>query len=184
MKIILGSGSARRKELLGEIYPEFEIDVPRVEEKIDPLGDPRIEAMNCAMAKGLEVATRHTEGKLISCDTMVYLNRLIGKPKDRQDAFDIISHLQGRTHQVITGVYVRNLETGESRVDYEVSLVTFKDKTAHEIERYLDQADYLDKAGAYAIQEEGRELVKEIIGDVNNVIGLPTEKLKQLLAAI
>ena len=184
MKIILGSASARRKELLSEIYPEFEVDPPQGEEIIDPLGDPRIEAMNCAMTKGLEVAARHTEGKLITCDTMVYLNRLIGKPKDRADAFDIIRRLQGRTHQVITGVYVRNLATGESRIDYEVSLVTFKELADWEIERYLDKADYLDKAGAYAIQEEGRALVEEIVGDVNNVIGLPTEKLQQMLDAI
>lgn len=184
MKIILASGSARRKELLGEIFPEFIIDVPETEEKIDPLGDPRIEAMNCAMVKGLEVAKRHTEGKLIACDTMVYLNRLIGKPKDRKDAFDILSRLQGRTHQVITGVFVKNLETGESRIDYEVSLVTFKELSGGQINRYLDRADYLDKAGAYAIQEEGRDLVEEIIGDVNNVIGLPTEKLQIMLDAI
>lgn len=184
MTIILGSGSARRKELLGELYQDFIVDVPQIEEQIDPLGDPRIEAMNCAMAKSLDVASRHSEGKLISCDTMVYLNRLIGKPKDRKDAFDIISRLQGRTHQVITGVYVRNIETGESRIDYEVSLVTFKEKTPREIELYLDKADYLDKAGAYAIQEEGRDLVEEIIGEVNNVIGLPTEKLQKMLEAI
>ncbi|NMB03138.1 MAG: septum formation protein Maf [Tissierellia bacterium] len=184
MKLILGSGSARRKELLAGLYPEFEVDRPTVEEKVDPLGDPRIEAMNCAMLKGLEIAAKHSRGKLISCDTMVYYKRLIGKPKDRADAFDIISQLQGKTHQVITGVYVKNLETGASLVDYEVSLVTFREMSSREIERYLDQADYLDKAGAYAIQEEGRDLVKEIIGDVNNVIGLPTEKLQAMLDAI
>lgn len=184
MKLILGSGSARRKELLAEVYPEFIVDRPEIEEQVDPLGDPRIEAMHCALVKGLEVAKRHSNGILIACDTMVYYQRLIGKPKDRNDAFNIINRLAGRTHQVITGLYVQNLDTGECRIDYERSRVTFRSLSSREIERYLDQADYLDKAGAYAIQEEGRDLVEEIIGEVNNVIGLPTEKLVAIIESM
>lgn len=182
--VILGSGSARRKQLLSSRIDEFTIDPPQGEERVDIHGDPKLEAMHCAMVKGLEVAKRHQEGIVISCDTMVYLNQLIGKPSDREDAFNMLNALAGKTHQVYTGVFVINLETGKCQVDYEVSQVTFRRLDKWEIERYLDTADYLDKAGAYAIQEEGRGLVKEILGDVDNVIGLPLDKLEQMLALI
>lgn len=184
MKIILASASARRQELIRERYSDVVIDPPQGQEQVDIHGDPRLEAMHCAMVKGLEVEPRHDDGILIACDTMVYLNCLIGKPKDRADAFEIISRLAGRTHQVITGVYVVNLSTGAKLIDYEISEVTFKNLAVADIWRYLDRADVMDKAGAYAIQEEGRDLVEEIRGEVNNVIGLPTEKLARMIEQV
>ena len=182
--VILASGSARRRELLRERFDDLIIDPPHTEETVDIHGDPKIEAMHCAMLKGEEVASRHSSGILIACDTMVYLNQLIGKPTSRSDAFQIITALAGRTHQVYTGIYLKNLDQGTSLIDYEVSNVTFRRLSKEDIEHYLNQADYLDKAGAYGIQEEGRELVYEIIGDVTNVIGLPMGKLEWMLAKI
>lgn len=179
--VILASGSARRKELMRERFDDLIIDPPKGEEHVNIYGDPKIEAMHCAMVKGQEVSQRHSQGILVACDTMVYLNQLIGKPTSRADAFQILTALSGKTHQVVTGVYVKNLESGQCLIDYEVSQVTFRNLTKDMIEKYLDEADYLDKAGAYAIQEHGKGLVKEIIGDVNNVIGLPMEKLLNLM---
>lgn len=182
--MILASASKRRQEMLLPRYHALVIDPSDIEEKIDPKGDPVIEVMDCAMQKGLHVAMRHPQDIIISCDTIVYLEEIIGKPRDYEDAFRILSHLSHRTHQVLSGVFVYDTAHHLKLIDYEMSSVRFKALDRQMIEEYLSKVNFLDKAGAYAIQEYGQMLVQEIIGDQNNVIGLPLHKLEHMLEQI
>lgn len=179
--MILASASARRQEMLRPLFADLVIDPADIDETLDPLGDPVIEVMNCAMQKGLAVAERHPGEIIISCDTIVHLDEIIGKPTDHSDAFRILNHLSGNTHRVLSGLFVYDTAHQHKLIDVEVSYVTFKPLHKDSIEQYLREASYLDKAGAYGIQEHGRMLVQEIKGDVNNVIGLPLRKLELML---
>ncbi|AFS78019.1 Maf-like protein [Gottschalkia acidurici 9a] len=181
-KIILASSSPRRKEILNRFDLKFDIICSNIEEYVDKNDDPIKTVMSLAFEKCQDVANRCNEGDIIiAADTIVYKDYILGKPQNREEALNMIKHLSGDTHLVITGVSI--IEVGNSRkiVDYEVTRVKFKDLTKDKIERYLDTEEYKDKAGAYGIQGYGEVLVESIEGSYSNVVGLPIAKLEELL---
>ena len=185
MKVILASASPRRKELFAQIIPSFEIipsgiDESRIEED-NPVGF----AIKVASAKAESVAKKIEGGLIISADTIVALNgAIIGKPKDKNDAYAILSRLSGTEHAVITGICVIDQKMERKLTDYEKTIVKMRRLEIEEIISYLSSEDWQDKAGAYAIQGMGDQFIEHIVGDYNNVVGLPLKKLEKLLAGI
>ncbi len=191
MKVILGSASPRRRDILTRAGIEYEVIVSDVEEavsKTDPaevveeLSGQKAEdvwdkAVKLYSAKQDDInAYSEDELLVIGADTIVALDGVIyGKPKDRQDAIRMLKNLSGRTHQVYTGVTVIN---GGRRISFaaatDVSVYEVSDK---EIERYVDSGEPMDKAGAYAIQGGFARYIKEIRGEYNNVVGFPIARL-------
>ncbi len=140
-------------------------------------------AVTNACRKAISVADTHPDATVIGADTVVALeNRLFGKPADASAAAAMLGELAGKTHEVTTGVCLVHRSTGEFTVFAETTRVTFRRLTAQQIRDYIDRVDVLDKAGAYAIQEHGDALVREISGSFTNVVGLPVERLREVLS--
>ncbi|MCX6555461.1 MAG: Maf family protein [Candidatus Aminicenantes bacterium] len=173
MKIVLASASPRRQELLKLIGLNPEIIIPHVDEIIRPGEAPTVFLERVAVAKGIEVyRKKYYSHLLISADTVVLLNNsLIGKPADRTDAFRMLRLLSGQRHEVLTGISL--MYQGETRFEISRTAVYFKELTESEIDFYLDHEDYLDKAGAYAIQGRAAIFVERIDGCFFNVMGFP-----------
>ena len=188
-KIILASASPRRKELLSQIGLFFEVITGDVEE-ITTSTLPQEMVEELSYMKALDVFQKlpkeDREGKIvIGADTVVACDgQVLGKPKDKQHAFEMLSLLQGREHYVYTGVTL--MKAGEKA---ETASVTFHEATAvhvypmseEEILKYIDSANPMDKAGSYGIQEEFAAFIKGIEGDYFNVVGLPIGRAYQEL---
>lgn len=213
--IILASQSPRRKELLAQAGFEFEIITSDVDEKITHTKPSDI-AESLSRQKAEDVFSKVIEKYgaceaenylVIGADTIVAMeDRILGKPKDRDEAYEMMKLLSGKTHQVYTGVSVvtgadqiadTERVTGVDKVNeaieqlhiytfHECTDVTFYEITDEEINEYLDTgSEWADKAGAYGIQATvGAKFVKEIKGDYNNVVGLPIARLYQVLKEI
>lgn len=177
MKIILASKSPRRREILETMGVEFETDVADVDESVSDELSPVEAVCEISKRKAKKVAERHADDEIvISADTVVVIDgRIIGKPRDKQDAFDIIKSLSGRTHEVYTGFTVCG--KGMSKTDFEVTKVHFKDLCDDDIRRYVATGEPMDKAGAYGIQQKGNLFVEYIHGDYYNVVGFPISKI-------
>lgn len=180
-KYVLASRSPRRKQLLEWADIDFEIIVADTDESYPPGLTPAEVAMHIARDKALAVKTI-TGGNMVilAADTIVVLeNDIIGKPKNRDHAVEILSRLSGRKHRVITGVSI--LATTEINFS-DCTDVEFHSLTLNEIEFYIDKYHPYDKAGAYAIQEWiGVVGIKKITGDFYNVMGLPISRVVQAL---
>ena len=181
MPYILASASPRRKELLAQILPEFEIIPAKKEEKVNPALFP--EQVVCALAESKcdEVFENNRGATVIGCDTIVVFgNEILGKPKNCEDAFNTLKMLSGQTHFVITAVCVRNKH--KKIVEFDRTEVKFNVLSDDFIKTYVDSGSPLDKAGSYGIQDGG--LVKEYFGDYTNVVGLPVPLTKKLLEKV
>jgi septum formation protein len=180
--LLLASHSPRRRELLATAGFEFEVVSPRVREKFDvDLTLRELTAWN-ALRKGLAVARRRPNDVVLAADTLVALDReIIGKPRDMSDARKILRRLSGRTHQVCSSVFVCHLASARSTSFCEISRVHFHRLTARKIDNYFSKVDPLDKAGAYAAQGHGREIIARVTGSFTNVVGLPMEKVTAAL---
>lgn len=184
-KLILASASPRRKELLAQLGHPFEVDASDVEETLDPTLAPPELAISLAQQKAAAVAKRHSHGIVLGADTLVVLGeRIFGKPKNREEAIDMLTQLSGKTHRVLTGFTLIDLSSRQEHSGCIESLVTFKTLSPQEIETYVDTGEPMDKAGAYAIQGHAGAWVDRLEGDRNNVIGLPMEAVKTALEAI
>lgn len=175
--MILASKSPRRFELLKEMGYEFKVKVSDVDENIDET-DPvaLVEKLSLMKAK----AVFEENEFIIASDTIVVLdNKIYGKPKNEENAFEMIKKLSGRTHNVISGLCV--IYNKKIVVTHDITEVSFKEIQDGEIIQYIETREPMDKAGAYAIQGIGKKFVKSIKGSYNNVIGLPTEKLTEIL---
>ena len=182
MNIILASASPRRKEILENTNIKFDIISSSIEELVLDGEAPCQMVMRLAFEKGIDIASKHKSDLVISADTIVVLDdNVLGKPKDEEEARQMISNLSGRTHQVITGISLINLENNKKIIDYVVSNVKFKKLSKDDIDDYIKTKESLDKAGAYGIQGYGAILVEEIQGDYFNIVGLPISKLSDLL---
>lgn len=181
-RIILASSSPRRKEILERFNVNFEIMVSGVDEDFNIEEDPSKVVKLLALRKCKDIANKCRDGDIvIAADTIVYYDKILGKPKDRKDAFHMINSLNGKTHSVMTGLAIIEVNSGKTIVDYEVTKVKFRDLNIGKIERYLDTEEYVDKAGAYGIQGYGEILVESIDGSFSNVVGLPISKLDKIL---
>lgn len=180
--VILASASPRRSELLASMDIEFEVVPSHVEELIDGYDFiPDLCEAN-ARIKAEPIADMHPECLVIAADTMVYLeDTLYGKPTDIDDAHRMLTRLQGRTHQVTTGLSLIYHNEEISKSFSVITNVTFLSLDAGQISEYLAKIDPLDKAGGYAIQEHKQMIAKRVSGSVSNVVGLPVERLKEEL---
>jgi septum formation protein len=185
-RIVLASASPRRKYLLTELGFSFTVDPSRVDESVIPFQNDRQFAIQAAMAKASEVAARYTKGELvIGADTIVCLeDRILGKPRDLEEARSMLLRLRSRGHIVITGIAVVEAGTGNVLLDSEKTEVFFKRFQKKTLESYLETGDSLDKAGAYGIQGAGECLIHHIRGDYFNVMGLPLQRLLGLVSNV
>ena len=180
--VILASASPRRSQLLASMDIEFEVVPSHIEELVDGYDFiPDLCEANAGI-KAEPIADMHPECLVIAADTMVYLeDTLYGKPTDIDDAHRMLTRLQGRTHQVTTGVSLIYHNEEISKSFSVITNVTFLSLDAGQISEYLAKIDPLDKAGGYAIQEHKQMIAKRVSGSVSNVVGLPVERLKEEL---
>ena len=183
MSIILASNSPRRRELLAQIgIRDFQILSPDVDETVEPGLSPARMVEALSLRKAQAAAGRAgADDLIIAADTVVALDgRVLGKPRDQEDAFAMLSALSGREHRVYTGVTV--LRGGQAATEHEETAVAFRALSPEEIRDYIATGEPMDKAGAYGIQGVGALLVQGIRGDYCNVVGLPVFRLGRMLS--
>lgn len=181
--VILASGSPRRQEFFKMLDIDFKIIVKDVEEKYPPHLQREEISNYLANLKADAFESLQDNELLVTSDTIVWhSNKALGKPKDRQDAINIIKQLAGDTHEVITSVCMRT--TKKNIIFHDITTVTFNTMTEDEIMYYVDHYQPFDKAGAYGIQDWiGITAVSQINGSYANVMGLPVDKVYQQLKA-
>lgn len=187
-KIVLASASPRRRELLEQIGIKFDIVVSNEpEDEIDKSLSPENYTSEIALMKACNVAkkltgTKRKDSLIIAADTVVYSDgKILGKPKDSDDAFRILKSLSGKAHEVYTGICVMRLTDGYATSKSIKTTVKFKELADKTIKAYIRTGEPADKAGAYGIQGRGAVLVEEICGDYFNVVGLPLSALYDVL---
>ena len=193
MEYILASASPRRIELFKEISKNFTVLPADVDESIEKLFDkkeldsllnssPQSIVMELAKIKAMAIASNHPNSLVVGADTGVFLDgQMLGKPVDKEDAIRLLKMLSGKTHHVITGFCI--MYKDKIITDFENTIVVFENLDDFAIDRYIKSGQYIGKAGAYGIQD-GYGLVKEYIGDLNNVIGFPTKKIKKRIKEV
>ncbi len=182
--VILASASPRRAALLKLLKIEFRVVPGNVlevaHEHLSPLEVCQLNAHRKAFA----VAKKFPDSLVIGADTLVFLdNEILGKPQNVAEARRMLARLQGRHHQVVTGVSLIHLRKHQERIFAASTDVLFHPLDAEQIREYTAKVNTLDKAGAYAIQEWGEILISEISGSYSNVVGLPVELLREELRA-
>ncbi len=185
-RIILASTSPRRKELLSKIVSKFEIIKPDYDENIETKEFSYELIEGVAQNKGLSVINKvNTPAIIISADTIViYEQKILGKPKDFNEAKQMLTLLNGKTHKVVTSICVINNENNKKIIKSETSKVTFNNLKNEEIENYIKEYKPYDKAGSYGIQELPDGFVKEIQGDYDNIVGFPVKLAKEIINEI
>ncbi len=181
--VILASSSPRRSDLLRELGVAFDV-VPSDATEVhnEELTAIEISQLN-AYRKARVVAKKFPDALVLGADTLVYLDTtLFGKPANFEDAYRMLKQLQGRTHQVVTGVCLIHLRGHRQTIFAESTEVKFRALDIQQIRDYLARINPLDKAGAYAIQEHGEKIVENIAGSFSNVVGLPVERLQEEFA--
>ncbi len=179
--LILASSSPRRRQLLEMLRIPFRVIAPDVEERVLPGEAPDTYVTRLAEAKAAAVAARAPGELVLAADTTVVLDgSIFEKPVSPGDAVAMLTRLQGRTHEVMTAVAVR--QDAESAGALDVSRVTFRPATRATLEGYVATGEPLDKAGAYAIQGLGAPLIERVEGDFFGVMGLPLRLALDLLA--
>ena len=179
-KLVLASSSPRRRELLRRMGIEFEVNVQPTDEHV--CGKARDVVALFAERKAHAVADTLDEGIVLGADTLVALNdQVLGKPKDEREAEQMLRSLSGRAHSVFTGVCLIDAKQMEKRTHVEETRVFFRTLTEDEIDAYVLTGEPMDKAGAYAIQGKAGAFVEKIEGSFENVMGLPTQALEQML---
>src|SRR6266850_5747959 len=176
--LILASASPRRTELLRQLGVEFRVVASGTAEIHQGELTAREIAQINAYRKARTVAKKFPDALVLGADTLVHLEaRMFGKPATLENAYEMLEQLQGRTHHVVTAICLLHLRNHKQGMFSESTAVTFRPLDAVEIRRYLNKVNPLDKAGAYAIQEEGDQIVEKISGSYTNVVGLPLERL-------
>ena len=180
--LILASASPRRAQLLQSAGLEFVV-IPAQVPEIQPDHLTPHEAVQInAYRKARVLAKQHPDAVVLGADTEVSLDRRVfGKPSNLEAAREMLSALQGRTHEVISGVCLVHLRAHRQRLFAVSTLVTFRPLNAAQIRDYLARTQPLDKAGAYAIQEEGHLIVEALDGSFSNVVGLPMARVLEEL---
>lgn len=193
-KIILASGSPRRRELMKQVGLDFQVITSDCDESITA-DSPEETAAALSAIKCSNVANNIKSGKIvpeeyasgyliIGADTIVVLDgEVLGKPSDKEDAFRMLNSLSGRTHSVITGVTITDTGTDRTETFTSETKVTMFELSDQEIRNYIETGEPIDKAGAYGIQGIGARLIKEIHGDYYTVVGLPVASLVRKLEA-
>ncbi len=183
MNYILASASPRRQELIKLILSDFLCIPADIDETCDKSVKSHLRPQFLALKKAKYIQRDYKDDVVIGADTAVFLgNKMLGKPKDKEDAFNMLKSLSGKTHYVITGCAILK---GEKEICFSVKTkVRFYKLSDSEIKAYVETGEPMDKAGAYGIQGKAATFVKYIKGDCQNVIGLPVATLKRKLAEI
>lgn len=180
--IILASSSQRREEILKQFNFKFKIIKSHVKEIVNEKDSPENLAMSLAFRKAFDVAKDNPKSIVIAADTVVYYRgRILSKPKDSKEAYEMLSSLSGDSHEVITGICIINLEKNIKIIDYDKTLVRFRELDKEEIDAYIETREPFDKAGSYGIQGIGALLIEKVEGSYLNVVGLPIVKLDKIL---
>jgi septum formation protein len=181
-KLILASSSPRRKEILEKEGIGFKIKFPSdIDEEISN-SDPVEHVLTLSRKKAESVSGQTGEGIILGADTVVVLDgEILGKPKNPKEARSMLKKLSGRTHKVYTGITLLSKYNGKTVSDYDCTEVKFNRLEDEKIAAYIHTGEPMDKAGAYGIQGMGSFLVESINGNLDNVIGLPTGKLREML---
>lgn len=187
LPLMLASGSPRRRQLLAGAGVDFEMRPAQIDEELRRGEAPAAYAARLAESKARAVARAIGASPprvVLGADTIVVLgDRIFGKPRDDTHAVELLEHLLGRTHRVITAVALVRSDDGEVRRACVESRVSMRAADRDEIERYVATGEARDKAGAYAVQGEGRRFIERVDGSESNVIGLPLAETLELLRA-
>ncbi len=184
-KLILASASPRRAEILRSVGWPFEALPAHIDESRQDGEKADAYVERVARVKAEAVAARSPGSLVLGADTVVVVDdQILGKPRNEADAQRMLRVLNGRWHQVLTGMALVNVADGQSKVSHEVTEVRFAEMSDEEIDWYLATAEPMDKAGAYAIQGHGALFIKEIRGEYFNVVGLPVRLLYRLIGGI
>ena len=179
---MLASDSPRRAALLDEAGFEFETVSPRGSEKFDLDLTLRELTMWNAIRKGIPIARAYPDKIVLAADTLIALeDEIIGKPVDLSEAVQTLLRLSGRTHEVCSAVFIHRFAAGQPAAFHAISRVRFRRLSKAQINRYLAKVHPLDKAGAYAAQGHGAEIIARIEGSFSNVVGLPMEQTRRVL---
>lgn len=181
-QIILASSSKRRKDILEKYNVNFKVIKSDIGEPFGKDDNPEELAMSLAFRKAYSVAKDNSDSIIIGADTVVYYkNEVFGKPKDEEDVKRMLNILNGKTHEVVTGISVINLKENKKIIDFEKTKVVFRELDENIINNYIKTGEPFGKAGSYAIQDIGALFVESIEGSYLNVVGLPLVKLDKLL---
>ncbi|MCB9852723.1 MAG: septum formation protein Maf [Phycisphaerales bacterium] len=181
--LILASASPRRRELMIERGYEFDVVEPPFDEPdaASPHVPPANHVESLAFFKARSVSKQCPDHIILAADTIAYLNgEIIGKPIDRSDARKILEDMSGTTHEVLTGVALYEPRTGRRRITHDITLLRVRELGGKQIEAYLNTGEWIGKAGAYGIQDEGDKFVERVDGSFTNVVGLPMELIERL----
>lgn len=185
MKIILASQSPRRKALLEKMGLKFETIPSNFDEKLDDSRSPEEVASELALGKARAVATQYPECLVIGSDTIVTINgRQLEKPRDSNDAYEMLKLLAGKHNEVSTGVAVVSVSDSIKLVGVDTTHVYFHPYDEEAVRQYVESGDPMDKAGAYGIQSGAAPLISHIEGHYDTVVGLPTKLLAELLMQV
>lgn len=180
--LVLASSSPRRRELLATLGLSFSIAASAVDESTPAHLTPTEIVETLSLRKANKIAGEMNRGLVIGSDTIVVLDgQVLGKPKDEEDAFQMLTKLQGREHTVYSGVAIVDAETKRQEVSSRSTKVSIRSLTPDEIRAYIKTGEPMDKAGSYAIQGIGSTLVEGIVGDYFTVVGLPLMTTAELL---
>jgi septum formation protein len=183
-RIILASNSPRRAEILRMLNLAYEKNVPEIDEDIAIDCAPSEFAVKLARLKA-DAITVEGNGLIVTADTIVVLgNEIINKPADNNEAAEMLSTLSGKTHSVITAIALKEMPSGANTSGYTESKVTFRRLSKPDIENYIVGGEPFGKAGAYAIQGLGGDLVESYVGDLDNIIGFPAGLFLRLFEAL
>lgn len=181
-RVILASKSPRRYELLKQVGLDFDVIPSGIEESFVPEESPREHVIRLAEAKALEVGSRFPDRWVIAADTVVFINgAILGKPKNREEALEMLRRLGGQEHWVLTGFSVHHLAKEIGDQEAVQTAVKMKALSPVEMEWYIQTGEPFDKAGGYAIQGMGSFMIESIRGSYTNVVGLPLCELIQML---
>lgn len=185
-KLILASGSPRRKEILEKFNISFSVE-PSPYEEIFTREHPELQVLNLSKGKVdtlLEIKPKFKKSIILGADTCINLDgNIIGKPKNKAEAYELLKTFSGRTHQVVTGLTLYNGKTGSIIQDISVTDVIFAKLSLVEIAWYLETMEWMGAAGGYKIQDKGSLLIKSISGSWYNVMGLPIRLFYGMVAS-
>lgn len=185
-KITLGSASPRRLELLKKLNINAIVKPPDIIEEMNPDLSVEMNAIKISRDKLDYIKSKNPNDLwIITADTfIVHKNNTMEKPKNRDDAFNMLHTLSGEKHKVLTGVSIYSKKSNQILSDVDTTIVTFKNLTSEEINYYLDFNEWLDAAGAYQIQRMGEILVESINGSYSSVMGLPISRIYGMLRSL
>ena len=181
--LILASASPRRRELMELAGYKFDVICADIVETVPKNVPPYEVVMSLAMQKAQAVAKEHDNAVVVGSDTVVALDgKILGKPNGYDGAFEMLKNLSGKTHHVVTAIVVMDSDTQNYKKQSTTSEVTFENLTDEQIKYYIDNFKPFDKAGSYGIQEMPKGYIKSYTGDLENIIGISSKTLLEMLS--